>query len=65
MTKSFEKKPMKGGTPAIENKHTVIMNSRYESKLNDDIKNKVLFFGSIFVDIDINKTIRLMLYKNM
>jgi len=31
--KSLEKKPTKGGTPAIENKHTVMKNKEGESKL--------------------------------
>jgi hypothetical protein len=31
--KSLEKNPTKGGTPAMENRHTVIKNKETESKL--------------------------------
>ena len=47
--KSLEKKPTKGGTPAIENKHTVIKNKEGESKLYWENECKVLDLVVIFI----------------
>ena len=62
---NLEKKPIKGGTPAIENRHTVTIRSNCESKPKEDIRKSVLFFGKIVEESDIRRAIRLILYKNM
>lgn len=53
---SLEKKPINGGTPAIEKRHIVIISKRLGSKLNEDMENKVLFLGNKLVTMEIKRT---------
>lgn len=62
---NLEKKPTKGGTPAIENKHIVIKNNDTESKLYWEKEYNVFSLVVTFNNILQKKTTNVVLYKNI
>jgi hypothetical protein len=63
--KSLEKKPMKGGTPAMEKSKTVIKNVEKELKLNPLKVCSVLNWVEITLKIVQNSIVRERLYNNI
>lgn len=62
---NFEKKPMKGGTPAIENSNIVTLKSKKLSKLKLLNECNVLNWVKTVLNISQNKVSREELYMNM
>jgi hypothetical protein len=62
---NLEKKPMKGGTPAIEKSKTVIKNVEKELKLNPLNVCSVLNWVEITLKIVQNNTVSERLYNNI
>ena len=62
---NLEKKPMKGGTPAIEKSKTVIKSVEKELKLNPLNVCSVLNWVEITLKIVQNNTVSERLYSNM
>jgi hypothetical protein len=59
--KSFEKKPIKGGTPAIEKRSTVRLSTVNELKLNSFNEYRVFVLIAIVFSIDQKRDINDML----